>query len=166
MSKAFTRDDEGDDLAVTPPLPPLPEGVPNYVTKSGAVALQEELRRLEAEERPALRRSDDPSARARLARVEARIRALTERLERMEVVQPPPDREVVRIGAHVRLEGDHGVREVRIVGLDEADAGAGRISWRSPLAAALLGARVGEVVTVQSPRGDEAVELLTVEYAE
>lgn len=164
MSKAFTKDDDGDDLAVSPPLPPLPPGVPNYVTPEGAASLAAELKRLETEERPALRRSDDATARSRLAWVDARIRALAERVDRVEIVRPPADREVVRVGAWVRIDGENGEREVRIVGLDEADAAAGRISWRSPLATALVGARVGDTVTLASPRGETAVEIVAVRY--
>lgn len=163
MSKAFTRDDDGDDLAVVAPLPPLPPGVPNYVTPEGFAALAAEVRRLEGE-RPALRQSEDPAARGQLARVEARLRALAERLERAEVVHPPADAEVVRVGAWVRVDTDAGLREVRIVGLDEADARAGKVSWRAPLAAALLGARRGDSVTVSTPRGEETVDILDVRY--
>jgi len=163
MSKAFTRDDDGEDLAVAAPLPPLPPGVPNYVTTEGFAALGAELRRLEAE-RSALRRSDDPAARGQLARVEARLRALGERLERAEVVEPPTDPDVVRVGAWVRVETEAGVREVRIVGLDEADARQGTVSWRAPLATALLGARRGDSVTVTTPRGEETAEIVDVRY--
>jgi transcription elongation factor GreB len=55
-------------------------------------------------------------------------------------------------------------REVTIVGVDELDAGGTRISWRSPLAAALLKARVGEVVTLHTPGGRQRLEITAIRY--
>lgn len=164
MSKAFTKDD-GDEVPVAPPLPPLPPG-PHYLTPEGAAALREEHRRLTFEERPALRKSEDPTARGRLAVLDQRVRDLAERLERLEVVHPPADRGVARIGAWVTVDGDAGERTVRIVGIDEVDAARGLVSWRSPLGAALLGAREGDEVVVRSPRGEETLTVTAVRYAE
>ena len=51
-----------------------------------------------------------------------------------------------------------------IVGLDEADAGRGRIAWISPMARALLKAREGDTVNVQTPEGRREVEIVDVRY--
>jgi transcription elongation factor GreB len=61
---------------------------------------------------------------------------------------------------------DGAERRYRLVGVDEADPRRGALSWRSPLAAALLGARVGDTVTFRSPRGDEELEVVALSYAE
>ncbi len=162
MSKAFTRDG-AEETPVVPALPPLPPG-PHYLTPEGAARLRAELDRLQSEERPALRKSEDPAERARLPLLDQRIRALVERVERLEVVHPPADRGVVRIGAWVTIEGDAGERAVRIVGIDEVDPARGLVSWRAPLAAALLGARAGDEVVVASPRGEETWTVVAVRY--
>jgi transcription elongation factor GreB len=53
---------------------------------------------------------------------------------------------------------------VTIVGVDELTADSARVSWRSPLAAALLKARIGDVVTMRTPRGPERLEVLAIRY--
>ena len=55
-------------------------------------------------------------------------------------------------------------REVTIVGVDELDSGDARVSWRSPLARALLTAKVGDTVTLRAPRGPESLEIVAVRY--
>lgn len=168
MSKAFTRESEIDDAPVAglPPLD-LPAGTPNYVTPTGLAALKERQAALTAE-RPGVARAaagdgpDAAAARRRLTGIDLDLRALAERIDRAEVVEGG-EAGVVRFGATVTLRGDEE-RVVTIVGIDEADAGRGRISWRSPLARALLGAAEGDVVTLRTPRGEEEVEVVGVRY--
>jgi transcription elongation factor GreB len=77
----------------------------------------------------------------------------------------PADRDEVRFGARVRVRGeDSHAREVQIVGVDEADPAAGLVAFVAPLARALLGQRVGDVVTVRTPGGEEEVTVLAVDY--
>ena len=74
-------------------------------------------------------------------------------------------REQVRFGATVTIRTSTGdEREVTIVGVDELDASDARVSWRSPLARALLTATVGDTVTVRAPRGPERIEIVAVRY--
>jgi transcription elongation factor GreB len=83
------------------------------------------------------------------------------------VVDPAaqPSRDEVRFGALVELaDEDDGRRIVTLVGEDEADASAGRISWRSPLARALRGARVGDERTVALPAGEKSYEVIRIDY--
>jgi len=147
VSKAFTREPDED---VPPPTPrrlgvPIPEGVPNYVTADGAAALRAEL--------------DELTAGPRDAAADARIHELTEHLACAEVAAPPPT-DHVGFGAAVTVEDEDGERtEYRIVGAIEAAPRSGRIGWRSPLARALLDARVGDVVAL--PRGRE-VEIVAI----
>ena len=71
----------------------------------------------------------------------------------------------VRFGATVVIEDDSGARHrYRIVGDDEADVTVGKISWGSPLARSLIGAKVGETVKWRRPAGDTEVEIVAVEY--
>ena len=144
MSKAFTRDDRPEEPVAVRHRPSLPEGIPNYVSDRGLAALRAAL----AAEQPGARRS-----------------ALEQRLASSVVPPPPADRDEVRFGAQVRLRAADGQqREVRIVGVDEADPGQGQIAFVAPLARALLGRRVGEQVTVRTPGGADELEILSIAY--
>jgi transcription elongation factor GreB len=73
----------------------------------------------------------------------------------------------VRFGATVTIATEAGdEREVTIVGVDELDSGDARVSWRSPLARALLTAKVGDTVTLRAPRGPERLEIVALRYDE
>ncbi len=90
------------------------------------------------------------------------MRELTEHLATAQAVDPPADRGEVGLGASVTVEDDAGKRTTyRVVGAIETDAKRGYLSWQSPIANALWGARVGE--TVRSSRGGE-VEIVAVAY--
>jgi transcription elongation factor GreB len=163
MSKAFTKD-EGEALGDAPSLPvgpPLPAGARNYVTPAGAGALREQLQLAQAAVEK-LREQGGPV----LVAARERLVFLQERLEATEVVVPPPGpEEQVRFGATIAIEDDAGrSRTVRIVGIDEADAARGAISWTSPLARALLGHRAGDEVELRTPQGVSRWEVLEVNY--
>jgi transcription elongation factor GreB len=160
MSKAFTREDDQDhDGAARPLGPEIPPGVTNYITPEGAARMRGELERLSQVERPG-------GAQA-LRELDRRIAFLAHRIETLEIVDPaaqPSDR--VLFGATVTVRDERGAeRRYRLVGIDEVDPPRGDVSWRSPIAAAMLGARVGDVVTVRSPRGDEELEVIAVSYS-
>jgi transcription elongation factor GreB len=172
--------DEDDDDADSGP-PGLPPGTPFYMTPSGHAALVEELRRLWNEERPKVvevvswaaglgdrsENADYQYGKRRLREIDRRVRFLRKRLERVQVVDPAAQkrRDQVFFGATVRYarEDDTEV-SVTIVGVDEADSAAGRISWVSPVARALLGRRPGETVRLRTPRGAEEIEVLEIRY--
>lgn len=132
MSKAFTREDDG------PPPPPrrlgAPVPSPNPVTVAGQRALRAELEQTTDVDR---------------------ARELTDHLATAETV--PPEPEVVGFGARVTLASG---RTYRIVGAIESAPKDGAISWETPIARALLGARVGDVVSL--PRGDD--EIAAIDY--
>jgi transcription elongation factor GreB len=94
----------------------------------------------------------------------ARLRA---ELEIAEIVDPAQqkNRAQVFFGAHVTYASDSGAeRKVRIVGIDEADLARGEVSWLSPIAKALLKARVGDLVQVRTPAGLEEIEIVDISY--
>jgi len=166
MSKAFTKNDASGDLAeLMAPRAPLPPDTLNYVTARGLRLLRDELAELEAE-RADLAAGDDEVRPAALAKLAVRIGEVTGRIASAVLVDPtaqPQDR--VRFGARVVVRGLDGAdRAYRIVGVDEADVKEGRIAFVAPIARALLGKSVGEVVTFQSPRGAEELELIDVQY--
>jgi transcription elongation factor GreB len=155
---------------------------PNYLTREGARKLAAELNALLTEERPRVvqevaeaaaqgDRSENAEyiyGKKRLREIDRRIRFLTKRLDNAEVVsgeRATTDR--VHFGARVEVEDENGKRSAYVlVGPDEADPAARKISYQSPLGRALLKRKVGEVVTVQRPAGEIELEILAVSYQE
>jgi transcription elongation factor GreB len=165
MSKAFTResDQDQDDAPERPLGAELPPGVKNYLTPAGAARLRREIEGLGQRDRSALVAAGDARA---LREIDRRLEFLGRRLAALEVIDPasqPAGR--VLFGATVTLRAeDAAVRRYRLVGVDEAEPSRGEVSWRSPLATALLGAQEGDVVTLRSPRGDDELTVLSVRY--
>lgn len=161
MSRAFVKED-AETAPLVPERAPLPEGVSNYVTRRGLELLRAELSALLAELAGGER--DEGAGSAASASLRARIQRLEARLASAEPVDPPPaELDVVRFGLCVTVRGeDDAERTYRIVGVDEANATEGRIAFVAPLARALLGKPVGEVVTVTTPRGDDELEIVAI----
>ena len=152
----------------------------NYITPAGHRRLQEELARLWKVERPAMvatvawaagngdrsENGDYIYGKRKLREIDRRIRYLAKTLDGAVVVDNSgrtPER--VHFGATVTILYETGdEREVTIVGVDELDSGDARVSWRSPLAKALLAAKVGDTVTLRAPRGLENLEVIAVRY--
>jgi transcription elongation factor GreB len=170
MSRAFVKESDDDTAAGELPERPVPTH-PNYVTARGLAQLQARERELAARHESLKPASEDDSAvKQTLRELERDLRYLRAQLERAELVQPGPaqkgpDLRSVRFGATVDIEDESGARHsYRIVGDDEADAAIGDISWASPLARALLDARVGDAVTWHRPAGATDVEIIDIRY--
>ncbi|QIL43181.1 transcription elongation factor GreB [Acidovorax sp. HDW3] len=180
MSKAFTKESDGDDDEGLS-LPPLPAGGKNYITPAGYARLRTELLALIDDERPKLveivhwaasngdrsENGDYLYGKKRLREIDRRIRFLTKRLEIAEVVDPSvhAGSDQVFFGASVTYaDSDGSEREVTIMGIDEADSALGQISWISPVARALLKAREGDEVQLPTPGGQRTLEILAVRY--
>lgn len=180
MSKSFTRETDREEDGEGPPEPSLPKGTKNYITPEGYERLKAELKKLLYEERPALvktvswaasngdrsENADYIYGKRRLREIDRRIRFLTKRIEAAEVVDPAARKsDRVLFGATVVVADEDGARTTyRIVGIDESDPSKKRVSWISPIARALLNARVGDVVTFRSPKGEEEIEIVEIRY--
>lgn len=180
MSKAFTKETDGgdeDELA----LPPLPAGGKNYITPAGYARLRDELLDLIDNERPKIvdvvhwaasngdrsENGDYLYGKKRLREIDRRIRFLTKRLEIAEVVDPSlhAGSDQVFFGATVTYVDDEAVeRTITIMGIDEADSHESQVSWISPVARALLKARVGDEVQLPTPGGVRNLEVVEVRY--
>ena len=184
VNKAFVKERDGDDEDDEELVPTLrlPVGSKNYMTRRGYDALRVELDQLVRIERPQMvetvawaagngdrsENGDYIYGKKRLREIDRRIRFLIKRVESAEVVDPERQQglEQVFFGATVSF-CDLDTEEEQtwqIVGVDEADAAHGRISWISPLARAVLKAKVGDVVRFQSPAGMREIEVVDVRY--
>ena len=183
MSKAFTKE---DDLSFDPDLDdddeeraPAPPGK-NYITPEGFKKLQDELQHLKHVERPKVcevvawaagngdrsENADYQYGKRRLREIDRRMRFLTKRIDIAEIVDYTKNTaEQVFFGATVTIrDEDDTLKTYAIVGIDEIDLDRGRISWVSPLATALLKAKVGDWVTFKTPKGTREVEVVEIEY--
>ena len=180
MSKAFIRESETEDDEAQTSLQ-LPAGIKNYITPGGFRKLNEELDHLWKTERPELVKTiawaasngdrsengDYIYGKKRLREIDRRVRFLRKRLEQAEVVDPTLRGECdqVYFGATVTVCDGNGCENVySIVGIDEADAGKGLISWISPLARTLLKLREGDMAALRTPLGIQELEIISVEY--
>lgn len=180
MSKAFTKESDGDDDDDLS-LPPLPAGTKNYITPQGYQRLRAELLDLIDVERPKVvdivswaasngdrsENGDYLYGKKRLREIDRRIRFLTKRLDLAEVADPSAHHgnDQIFFGATVtycNTAGDE--RTITIKGIDEVDNLKGEVSWISPIARALLKAREGDEVQLMTPGGLERLEVLEVRY--
>jgi transcription elongation factor GreB len=182
MSKAFTRESDGDDDEPEGEEAAQPAGFRNYITPAGYARLNAELKRLWEDERPKLvetitwaasngdrsENGDYIYGKRRLRQIDSRIRFLSKRLDSAVVVSHSGrDPHRVYFGATVTVEGEDGTeRTISIVGIDELDPARGRVSWISPIAKALMKAEVGDVVTLRTPKGAEQLEVVGIRYEE
>jgi transcription elongation factor GreB len=181
MNKAFVKesDDADDDLELG--HPDVPAGTKNYITPAGHQRLRDELLQLLDNERPEVVRlvswaasngdrsenGDYIYGKRRLREIDRRIRFLGKRLDLAEVVDSSKQENVDQVffGATVDYAGDDGdVKTVTIVGVDEVDLERGYVSWISPVARALLKAKIGDTVALHTPAGVQQIDILDVRY--
>ncbi|MDD5176240.1 MAG: transcription elongation factor GreB [Sterolibacterium sp.] len=186
MNKSFVREsdreeDESDAGLPAEPSGALPLGSKNYMTGEGHARLRAEFEQLLKIERPELvqvvswaagngdrsENGDYIYGKKRLREIDRRLRYLAKRLESAVVVEPRQQENVEQVffGARVTIVDADGVETtIQIVGVDETEINAGRISWISPLARALLKARLGDLVRFQSPAGLREIEIVEIRY--
>ena len=148
MSRAFVK----ESAESAPPPERMVEEGPNLVTAEGLAQIEAHVSRIEA----ALKTEANPLLRETLERD---LRYWSVKKASAELV-PPPSGEDVAFGSRVTISRKNRRQVFRIVGVDEADPAKGLISFRSPLAAAILGARAGEIVEAAEPLGE--IEIVSV----
>jgi transcription elongation factor GreB len=182
MSRAFVSESDADFQEDDVPALkiPLPPGAKNYMTPEGAEKMRSELNALVKDERPKLSaklshtvtesekldRETMLRDRRRLREIDRRIEYLTEMVDIIEVVDPSKqDPQRVLFGASVMIKDEKGLDRIyRIVGVDESNPSDGKISWLSPVAKAMFGAREGEVVGLKLPKSETKLKILKISY--
>jgi transcription elongation factor GreB len=153
----------------------------NHITPAGYRRLREEYEALFGVERPKVvetiswaagngdrsENGDYIYGRKRLREIDRRINWLSKRMAAANVLDPArqPDRSRVYFGAKVTLaDEDDAERVITLVGEDEADAGSGAVSWKSPIALAVRGAAIGDLRRVRLPSGEKEYEVIAIDY--
>ena len=151
------------------------------MTAAGYSRLQEELKHLKSVERPAVIRAiaearehgdlsenaEYQAARERQSFIEGRVMELEDRISRAEVIDVQAlSGDSVKFGATVKLADEDTDEEAtyQIVGQDESDIKAGRLSITAPLARGLIGKSVGDVVEVTTPNGSKSYEVMDIQF--
>ncbi len=164
MSRAFVKEQDSGAPGQDLPERPVSEHA-NYVTPEGLAALEREAGALETRRLELLALGDDAMAGEELAHIDRDVRYVTARIESAILVDPatqPADE--VAFGAAVTVTSTDRERTFTIVGEDEADLAALKVSYVSPLAAALLGSRVGDRVVWRRPAGDLELTVKQISY--
>jgi transcription elongation factor GreB len=157
MSKAFTKEDDGEPAVLGRPI--VRGGEPRPITARGQAALLARHAAIEAAiaaldpTQVALKRPPLLHERDQLAATLADVR----------LVVPPASPQTVSFGCRVRLAGERGERVLELVGPDEAEPKEGRVSVMSPVGQALLGAERGAEVELRRPGGTELVTVLAID---
>jgi transcription elongation GreA/GreB family factor len=164
MSRAFVK--EENEALTDEALPERPlSSEPNYVTPAGLESLRAKVDALHAEH-ARLKKAAEDFDRPKLSQIERDLRYFQTKLDTAIPVngaKQPLDE--VRFGASVQTEDESGAKHTfTIVGEDEADVVHGKVSWQSPLATALIGAKVGDTVTWNRPAGKTTLEVLDIQY--
>ncbi len=169
-------DDDDEEIKI-----PVIHGTKNYMTPACYQRMLEERQNLVQVERPEMvkvvawaasngdrsENGDYLYGKKRLREIDRRIRFLNKRLENSEVVDPAtrPPTDQVFFGATVLFSDEHGNEsKIRIVGIDEADAAVGDVSWISPIASVFLKHFEGDTVLLPTPKGVKKLDILEVIY--
>ncbi len=168
MSRGFVKESDQEELPVIPPRSPLPAGETNYVTPTGLQALEVERAQLEKDKIKFPTDNEDERRRA-LTVIDGKLALLQQRIVSARVL-PPGDQpqDEVRFGAHVKIKqlGPGGrVQEFQIVGVDEANVKAKKISFTAPIARAITGLYVGEIADFHLGSEVRKLEVLEIRYS-
>lgn len=164
MSRAFVKEDDAGAPEEKVDLPISAH--PNFVTPAGLQMLRDKLGLYEAELAELKEHDDELAAQSHLPRVEQEVRYWEERLRTaIPVDMAKQPRDSVAFGAIVTVaDEDDAQHDYQIVGEDEAEPQNGKVSYVSPLARALDGAAVGDLITWKRPAGDQELEVVAIRY--
>jgi transcription elongation factor GreB len=166
MSRGFVKEDDQEEVPIVPQRAYLPEGVTNFVTRSGMNQLLAEKEML-IHEKDNLSSTNENEKRIALNFINAKLQLLNNRIAEARVVdlKEQPQNET-RFGATVTLKTEVSgkIQIFQIVGVDEADIAKGKISFISPLAKALINKKVGDKITLKRDMEDIVFIVMEIAY--
>ena len=164
MSRGFVKEDDLEHAGTDVPERQISTH-PNYVTVNGYALLEKQADALELQRKALSAKKDDAAATAQLAVINRDLRYVSSRLESALVTKPEADAIQIVFGAKVTVEDEDGKQHTyHIVGEDETDIKANKISWVSPLAKALIGQKVGDDVTWKRPAGNQILSIINLSF--
>jgi transcription elongation factor GreB len=164
MSRGFVKEDDLEHAGTDVPERQISTH-PNYVTANGYALLEQQANALELQRKALSEKKDDAAAIAQLAVINRDLRYVSARLEHALQTKPDAASEHVVFGATVTIEDENGdAHSYQIVGEDEADIKLHKVSWTSPLAKALIGQKVGDIVVWARPAGNAILEIIAIKF--
>ena len=165
MSRGFVKEDDLEHAGTDVPERQISQHA-NYVTVNGYAQLEKLAAELEQQRLSLSATKDEQQAQQKLAVINRDLRYVAARLENALVTRPDLNADQVLFGATVTVEDEDGASHTyEIVGEDEADIKANKVSWVSPLAKALIGHKIGESVVWARPAGNAMLEIIAVNYS-
>ncbi|MBP1674996.1 MAG: GreA/GreB family elongation factor [Bacteroidetes bacterium] len=164
MSRGFVKEDDQEEIPIVPQRAYLPEGVTNFVTRTGMEQLLAEKESL-IREKDNLASTNEQEKRIALNYINAKLQLLNNRIAEARVVDPKEQpQNKIMFGATVSLKTAMSgkIQTFQIVGVDEADIARGKISFLSPLAKALINKKVGDKVSIKRDREDIIYEIVEI----
>jgi transcription elongation factor GreB len=166
MSRGFVKEDDQEEIPFVAPRAHLPAGAINYVTPKGMEALLAEKRELLLE-KDQLEGHNENDRRIAVNHINARLELLEERIYTARVInlEEQPAKEI-RFGATIDIKNIQTgeTQTLQITGVDEADMLKGKLSFLSPLARLLNNKKVGDKVVMKKIKGENAYQVLKIEY--
>ncbi len=166
MSRGFVKEGDQEETPIIPPRAALPAGATNYVTPLGMELLQTERKELE-EESAKLPTTNEQQRRIELAILNSKLDLLNERIASARILDPATQpKEEVRFGATVsyKINTSPITLTFQIVGVDEADVAKQKIAFVAPIAVALTGHTIGDVVSFNMGGELRKLEVLNIQY--
>ena len=166
MSRGFVKEDDQEEIPIVPQRAYLPEGVTNFVTRTGMDQLLAEKQMLIDEKDNLVNVSEDEK-RIALNYINAKLQLLNNRITEARIVNlnEQPQNEI-RFGALVTLktEATGNIQTFQLTGVDEAEISRGKISFLSPMAKILINKKIGDKVILKRAGGDVVFEIMDIVY--
>jgi transcription elongation factor GreB len=167
MSRGFVKEDDQEEIPMVAPRADLPEGVTNYVTRTGMDELLAEKQML-ITEKGRLDSSREDEKRIALNHINAKLHQLDQRIATARVLnfhEQAPDE--IRFGAVIKLEieAKNRIQTFQIVGVDEANIAKGKIAFTSPLAKALINKKIGDKAIIKRDQEDLVFKIIDIAYS-
>lgn len=166
MSRGFVKEGDQEEIPLVTPRAHLPNGVANYVTPNGLQELKKELEGM-INERKELQLQNIENNRVQINYITAKMRLLEERISSAKIVDlNKQNKNEIHFGAKITIykKQEKCKCQYQIVGVDEANVSQNKVSFLSPIAKVLINKKVGDKITLKTPKGDKDMTIESIDY--